>query len=298
MMKTKLIKKMVILTMGLVVTTAFSWGTGIVSATTNDISVASSVVSAPVDGSTVLGDSAPIIRNDEAPGRYTRNGPYSYSTYQLPTTSSTGRATVYYPTGSKAVAPFSGLVYCPPYTGTQSMLRAWGPFFASHGIVLVTFDTKTTGDSVISRATQQRVILDLLKRENVRSGSPLYGKVATDRIGAMGWSMGGGATWMNSDLYSGLKTAMTLAGHNLSAASTSSKGYNTKCPTLIMNGVLDTTYLGGMGQSSGVYNNIPAGVPKVLYEVSSAGHFSWTSPTSANSAVASVALAFQKTFLD
>jgi len=59
-----------------------------------------------------------IIRNDEIPGIYTGNGPYSYGMYQLPTSVLTGAATVYYPTDSKAVAPFSGLVYCPPYTGT------------------------------------------------------------------------------------------------------------------------------------------------------------------------------------
>ncbi len=242
--------------------------------------------------------SSPIIRNDEKPGSYTGNGPYTYSKYQLPKSLSTGGATVYYPTDSKAVPPYSGLVYCPPYSGTQSMLAAWGPFFASHGIVLVTFDTKSTSDSVDSRAIQQRTIIDALKAENTRSESPLIGKLATDRIGAMGWSMGGGATWINSAEYPGLATAMTLAGHNITALSTSAKGGKTKCPTLIMNGAIDKTILGGMGQSSGVYNNIPSDIPKVLYEVSTAGHFSWTSPKAASSSVASIALAFQKTFLD
>lgn len=170
--------------------------------------------------------------------------------------------------------------------------------FASHGIVLVTFDTRLRSDSVESRATQQRIILDALKEENTRSDSPLYEKLATDRIGAMGWSMGGGATWINSAEYEGLTTAMTLAGHNLSSSNTNSRGYRTKCPTLIMNGALDRTTLGGLRQSSGVYSNIPSDIPKVLYEISNAGHFSWRSPTSANSNVVSIALAFQKTFLD
>jgi dienelactone hydrolase len=241
------------------------------------------------------GDNA-IVRNDEAPGKYSSNGPYSYSTYSIPKTIVANSTTVYYP--NKAESPFSGIVYCPPYTGTQSMLKAWGPFFASHGIVLVTFDTTSTTDSVDSRATQQRKIMDALKAENNRSGSPLYKKLATNRIGAMGWSMGGGATWINSGNYSGLKTAMTLAGHNMSAVDTSSKGRNTKCPTLIMNGATDTTILGGMGQSSGVYNNIPTGIPKIIYEVASVGHMSWTRPTQASRDVAIIALAFQKTFLD
>ncbi|NLW63611.1 MAG: hypothetical protein GX052_05860, partial [Syntrophomonadaceae bacterium] len=157
--------------------------------------------------------SPPIVRYDYAPGKYSGNGPYSYSTYQLPGWSH--GATVYYPTN--ASAPFSGIVFCPPYTGTQIMFRDWGPFFASHGIVLVTMDTSSILISVDERAVEQRTVLNLLKAENSRSGSPLYQKLDTDRVGAMGWSMGGGATWINSAEYPGLKTAMSLAGHNLTA---------------------------------------------------------------------------------
>ena len=141
-------------------------------------------------------------------------------------------------------------------------------------------------------------MLDALKAENTRSSSPLRGKLDTTRLGAVGWSMGGGATWINSAEYRGLRSAMSLAGHNLSAIDIDSKGYNTRIPTLILNGALDLTYLGGLGQSIGVYNNIPRGIPKVIYEVASAGHFDWGSPTAANRAVAGIALAFHKTFLD
>ncbi|NLB17152.1 MAG: hypothetical protein GX825_00060, partial [Syntrophomonadaceae bacterium] len=146
--------------------------------------------------------SDPIIRTDYDPGKYSDNGPYSYSTYQLPGWNY--GATVYYPTD--ADAPFSGLVFCPPYTGTQIMYRDWGPFFASHGIVLVTMDTSNTMITVDQRAGEQRTVLDLLKAENTRVNSPLYGDLDAERVGAMGWSMGGGATWINSAEYSGLKT--------------------------------------------------------------------------------------------
>lgn len=240
--------------------------------------------------------SGAICRNEVTPGSYSGNGPYGYRSYTLSRTQTPGGATVYYPNTAKP--PFSGLVFTPPYTGTQSMFAAWGPFFASHGIVLVTMDTSTTLDSVDQRASQQKQVLDALKRENTRSASPLYGKLNTARLGAVGWSMGGGATWINSAEYSGLKTAMSLAGHNLTAVDIDSKGYNTKVPTLILNGALDLTYLGGLGQSIGVYNAIPRGIPKVIYEVASAGHFDWGSPTAANRAVAGIALAFHKTFLD
>ena len=202
----------------------------------------------------------PIVRYDYNPGKYSGNGPYSYSTYQLPGWSH--GATVYYPTN--ASAPFSGIVFCPPYTGTQIMFRDWGPFFASHGIVLVTMDTSSILISVDERAVEQRTVLNLLKAENSRSGSPLYQKLDTDRVGAMGWSMGGGATWINSAEYPGLKTAMSLAGHNLTAININSKGFGTQCPTIIFCGALDTTILGGLGQSEGVYYIYLAVFPRFI----------------------------------
>ncbi|MFZ1984182.1 MAG: dienelactone hydrolase family protein [Desulfatitalea sp.] len=235
-----------------------------------------------------------IVRGNAPTAPSSRNGSYSYADYQLPRTAYAAGATVYYPTN--ATPPFAGIVYCPPLTGTESMLAAWGPFFASHGIVLVTMSTTTTSDQVDSRDDQQRNALNALKAENTRSGSPLNGKLST-RFGVMGWSMGGGATWINAAEVSGLKSAMTLAGHNATASS-AANGTNIKCPTLIMNGATDTTILGGMGQSSGVYDAMSDNIAKILYEVSGVGHFGWTSPTSAGTAVAELALAFQKTFLE
>lgn len=249
-------------------------------------------------GSTSTGGcpSGAICRNEEAPGAYSGDGPFRTASYSLPRAATPADTTVFYPTS--ATAPFSGLVFCPPFTATQSMFRAWGPWFASHGIVLVTMNTTTTMDQVDSRDDQQRRVLNALKAENSRSGSPLNGKLDTNRIGAMGWSMGGGATWINSAEYSGLKTAFSLAGHNATAMNPNSKGRGTKCPTLLMNGATDATILGGMGQSDGVYSSIPAGLPKVFYEVRGVGHMAWGSPTQAGRPCAEIALAFQKTFLD
>jgi pimeloyl-ACP methyl ester carboxylesterase len=110
--------------------------------------------------------------------------------------------------------------------------------------------------------------------------------------------MGGGATWINSGNFPGLKTAMSLAGHNMTAMDIASKGGRTKCPILIMNGATDMTILGGLGQSIGVYRAVPAGIPKAIYEVATAGHMVWGTPTQASPHVAELALAFEKTFLD
>lgn len=237
-----------------------------------------------------------ICRYEDTPGNYSGNGPYGYDSYTMPYFSTPGGATVYYP--RNAQPPYSLLVFTPPYTGTQSWYRDWGPFFASHGIVMVTMDSRTTLDSVDSRANQQQDVLDAMKDENTRYGSPLRGKLDTSRFGATGWSMGGGATWISSAEYGGLKTAMSFAGHNLSAIDSDSSGRNTRIPTILFNGSQDLTYLGGLGQSDGVYRNIPYGVPKLFYEASNVGHFAWGGPTDANRYVGELALAFQKTYLD
>ncbi len=249
------------------------------------------MVIAGINASTTCPSGA-ICRPD-TPGAYTGNGPYSTATFQL--TGYTAGATVYYPTN--ATAPFSAIVFMQPYTGTQSMDAAWGPFFASWGIVYVNCSSTSTGDSVNSRATQQMNAFNKLVAENTRSGGPLYGKLDTTRIGMMGWSMGGGATWINS-ANAVVKTALTLAGHNKTSSNTNSKGTNTKCPTMLFSGQNDPSYLGGGGQSEGVYSKIPAGIPKVHYQVAGAGHMVWGSPTGASVNVAKIALAFQKTFLD
>ncbi len=255
-----------------------------------------------------------ICRNEEAPGSYNNKGPYRTGSYLLPGSYVTipATATVYYPTNAEP--PFASIVFCPPYLTTQIGFAAWGPWFASHGIVLVTMDTTTIMDQVTARDNEQWRVVQALEKENRRAGSRLNGKLDTSKMGIMGWSMGGGATWINASKHGNeLKTALSLAGHNMTA------WYNTdvwtavspaemneignasgrliKIPTLILNGATDTTILGGMGQSNNVYNAI-SGTPKILCVMALVGHFAWSSPNSGGNGVAALALAFEKTFLE
>ncbi|BFM09663.1 dienelactone hydrolase family protein [Halioxenophilus aromaticivorans] len=237
-----------------------------------------------------------ICRDDLAPGKYSERGPYGYDSYSMPLFSTPGGATVYYPEDAKP--PYSVMVFCPPYLTQQIGFREWGPFFASHGIVTVLMDTTTIYDQVDSRSDQQAEVLDAMKLEHTRRDSPLLGNLDLNRFGVIGWSMGGGASWINSVEYPELRSAVTLAGHNQTSLDPDSRGRNTRIPTMIFNGALDTTILGGLGQSDGVYDSIPAGTPKAFYEVASSGHFDWGYPTQANDYVAELALAFQKAYLD
>lgn len=241
-------------------------------------------------------DGSAICRDDENPGLYSENGPYRTDRYTLTGVSPNG-AVVHYPIDAEA--PFASLVFCPGWLTDNISFQSWGPFMASHGFVMVLMDTTAITDTVDMRSNQQQRILDALKGENGKPNSPLYGKLDLSRISASGYSMGGGASWINASQYPGLRSIMTFAGHHLTAVDVDSKGRNINLPTLILNGGTDWTILGGFGQSNLVYGNIPAGVPKILCVISTVGHFAWGTPTGMKgSGVAELVLAFNKVFLE
>ena len=203
--------------------------------------------------------------------------------------------TIYHPTNAEP--PLAGVVICPGWTAVQSSIAGWGPFLASHGIVVMTIDTNTTGDSVTQRADALWDALQSLKEENVRPGSPLQGLLSPDRYGFMGWSMGRGGTWINAANHPELYSAISLAGHNATAGGATIAA-GTTVPSMQLAGALDQPILGG-GQSQPIYEIIPASTPKILYEIASADHFAFGTPTLTNvGALGRYGLAFQKVFLD
>lgn len=224
------------------------------------------------------------------------NGPYSYQTFTVPRGVNFGGATVYYPTNGHP--PYGYVAFCPPYTATQIAFAAWGPFYASHGIVLATMDSVTTGDFPPQRAQGLEELMGILKNENTRAGSPLNGKLATDRGGVIGWSMGGGAVWIASGKHPEWKTAITLAGHNITATGWDASARVSTVPTLMLNGATDTTILGGMGQTENAYNLIPATTPKEMYIMADLGHFDWGTPGAENHAAGRYVMAWEKVFLE
>jgi dienelactone hydrolase len=223
----------------------------------------------------------------ETPGSYENQGPYKTDSYKLGIHS----ATVYYPTN--AGSGLGAMVFCPPFTIQQSGFAAWGPWFASHGIISVLFNTTTTMDFPDQRANEQWAVVQRLRTDPGK----VSGMLDPDRIGVMGWSMGGGASWINAGQHSNqVKMAITLAGHNMSAIAPASKGIGITCPMLALNGATDMTILGGMGQSNTAYANAKG--PKILCVTSPAGHFNWGTPRGGGREVASLVLAFTKTYLN
>lgn len=205
-----------------------------------------------------------------------------------------GDATIYYP--EDAEPPFAMIVFCPGFLGTQASDAKWGPFFASHGIVFMNIDTNTPSDSVLQRQEAELDALKSLREENTREGSALKDKLALDRAGLMGWSMGGGGAWLNGVEHPELKTLIALAGHNATAGGAGPLR-ELSVPTLLLAGTADTAIL-GLGMSQPVYDIIPESTPKLLYEVAGADHFDFNDPAFAEGIPARYALSWQKVYLE
>jgi dienelactone hydrolase len=211
---------------------------------------------------------------DPTEASITAKGSFATMTYEmgLPDSPSYGTATVYYPTGTPG--PYVAVAIAPGYTNTRANLKSWADFLSSHGYVVLAMDTNTTGDSPQLRATALTAALGTLKGENTRSGSPLNGKIATECLVMMGYSMGGGGTMIGSNTNpAGLKAAIGLSPYSTSPTSFP----KINVPSLIMVGANDPIAPpGSMG--SVFYKSIPATVPKMYITFTGGAHDATNDP--------------------
>jgi dienelactone hydrolase len=219
----------------------------------------------------------------------TQPGPFTVSTFTtgLRDGPDYGTQTLYVP--SDAMPPLASVAIVPGFGAAEASIADWGPFLASHGIVALTIGTNTTSDSPDQRASALLDALETVKAENTRSGGPLEGKLATDRLGVMGWSMGGGGTLIASSKTPSLKAAITMA-----AWSPGVRFESEQVPTLLFAGSADPN---AGGQSQGFFESIPASTPKLLFEVQGGPHTVANSPNGAGGAVGRYGLSWLEVFL-
>jgi dienelactone hydrolase len=247
-------------------------------------------------GAAPSADGALIRGEDPTMDTVMNNGPYAVESYSdgIKDGPAFLAATIYYP--KDAEPPFAGIVACPGFTALQDSVAPWGPFLASHGIVLMTIDTNTTGDSVDQRQEALLDALGSLKAEQARSGSPINGKLDMARFGFMGWSMGGGGTWLNANTHPELKSALSLAGHIATQIGGAAQFTKITVPTLLLAGDADDAIL-GLAMSQPVYEAIPESTPKILYEIAGASHFD-IQPMTGGGLFGLYGLSWQKVFLE
>jgi predicted dienelactone hydrolase len=138
-------------------------------------------------------------------------GPYKVSTYtdglKVAEYSS---AVMYYP--EDAEPPFAAVALAPGYTASGTDYEFVGDMLASHGIAaLLTTPTDTNADQPPARGDDLVAAVKHLIEENARQGSPLMGKLATDRICITGQSMGGGGSlFAANELGSKIRCALPM----------------------------------------------------------------------------------------
>jgi dienelactone hydrolase len=195
--------------------------------------------------------------------------------------------TIWYPTDGEAPYPFVAVV--PGFASYESSISSWGSFLASHGIVAITIDTNTTGDIPAIRAG---ALLDALKSvaaENMRSGSPLMGKLDETRQAVMGWSMGGGGALIASNRTPSLKAAISMCGWNPGGF------YSMMTVPSLMFASLGDPLAGG--QSQGFYASIPEMTPKMMIEAGIGDHWVANNPANLSGMIGRYGLSWLKVFL-
>ena len=123
-------------------------------------------------------------------------------------------ATVFYPGAGGVVAaggPYAGLVLGHGFARSRAQHANNGIFLASHGYVVVTVDFPSPfSPDFDAWAAQISAALDWLEAQNADPASRFYQQIDVQRLGALGHSAGGMATWVAAGQDSRIKATMPL----------------------------------------------------------------------------------------
>jgi dienelactone hydrolase len=205
-------------------------------------------------------------------------GPYATEQFNI-TLQGLG-ATVFYPGAGGAVAaggPFSGLVLGHGFARARAQHANNGVFLASHGFVVVTVDFPNPfSPDFDAWAAQIGAALDWLEAQNADPASRFYQQIAVDRLGALGHSAGGMATWVAAGQDSRIKATMPLDPVPANGANLAALGAALTVPS---------GWTGAPGSScnaSASYNQLyplVAAGHKAQYIVANATHCDFEDPT-------------------
>jgi hypothetical protein len=190
-----------------------------------------------------------------------------------------GGATIHYPT---TPGTYGGIVIVPGFISVRQQVGWLGPVLASHGFVVMVMDTLTVVDLPAARAQEQIAAVNFLANQ-----SPGQAQVDGQRMGVMGWSMGGGGT-LEASRNNRVKAAIPMAPWDITAFPLDDT------PTLVVACQGDVVAPPAL-MAKPFYNEIRAkekaflGVPNVL------NHFCVTAP---NNLIAKYSIAWMKRFLD
>lgn len=195
------------------------------------------------------------------------NGVYQVERYtDFPDVPEYADATIYYP--ANKAEPFGAVAISPGFTETQAHMDWWGPRLASHGFAVLTFDTNEPRDYPNLRAKGLIAAVAILQGENSRVGSPLQGKVDTDKMAVMGHSMGGGGALLTAHGHSDkIRASIPFTPWQPDADFS-----GTTVPTLVIAGEADG--IAKVAEHAWLhYEAIPDSTTKVFLEFTDGNHF-------------------------
>ena len=203
--------------------------------------------------------------------------------------------TIHYPTrkdGSIAEGgPFPIMAISPGFNASEGSVRPWGRYLASHGIVTMTLGTNTPSDRPRSRGKALLDAIETVQAENTREGSPLQGRLAVDRTGVAGWSMGGGGAQHAAVMDASLKGVVAMVPWQPVYR------FEHGVPVMILAGEKDNV-ASTRTHSRPHFDNTPDSTPKLLFEIRGGGHFLPGSPGNHRGEVGAWTLAWIKTFVE
>ena len=198
-------------------------------------------------------------------------------------------ATVYYPTNG--TPPYASIAIVPGFTASPESVEAWGPFYASHGIVTIIIGTNSIYDFPEARAEALLDALETLREENTRNASPLLGAIDEDKFAVSGWSMGGGGAQRAAVLDNSIKGVVALCPW------LPSPDLDHDSAVVIFSGQNDAVAPPGI-HANIHYDNTPESTNKLLFEIENGNHSVANTPEGGNSSVGKVALSWFKLYVD
>lgn len=212
---------------------------------------------------TYLRGPAPTIASVEAPA-----GPFQIASHVVKDPVGYKAGTVFYPSNAQGQGPFGLIVVTPGFIETQSWNAWWGQYLASHGFVVINIDTHSTLEFPAARAKEELAALHDVVRRSAEPDSPFYGLVDPSRQGAMGHSMGGGATLEIAKANPYLKAIVPMAPFQTSGTDYS----KLTVPTLIMACKGDVVATAS-AHSEPIYKSLSPSLDKAYLEMQGgAGH--------------------------
>jgi len=198
-------------------------------------------------------------------------------------------ATVYYPTN--ATPPYASIAIVPGFTASPDSVEAWGPFYASHGIVTIIIGTNSIYDFPEARAEALLDALETLRQENTRNASPLLGSIDEDKFAVSGWSMGGGGAQRAAVLDNSIKGVVALCPW------LPSPDLDHSSPVVIFSGQNDAVAPPEL-HANVHYDNTPSSTNKLLFEIENGNHSVANTPQGGNSSIGKIALSWLNLYVN